>query len=139
MFNLGPAEVLFILVVALVVLGPTRLPEMARGLGKFFYEFKRQTDEVRGMVEREFYKMDDQVRLQPRPPPEGAVAARRFVSPPNAEQLPLPPGETIEGQGPAPIVALPPSVTPVETAVRVDAPSAGKTEAPEPSEPAKPS
>lgn len=58
MFNIGSGEIALIAVVALLVLGPTRLPELARGIGKFVREFRRQTDEVRGVVEREFYRMD---------------------------------------------------------------------------------
>ena len=58
MFNIGSGEIALIAVVALLILGPSRLPELARGIGKFMREFRRQTDEVRGVVEREFYKMD---------------------------------------------------------------------------------
>ena len=65
MFNIGSGELVLIAVVALLVLGPKRLPELARGLGKFIREFRRQTDEVRGVVEREFYKMDQEVEAQP--------------------------------------------------------------------------
>ena len=61
MFNIGSGELALILVVALLVLGPKRLPELARGLGKFMREFRRQTDEVRSVVEREFYRMDQDV------------------------------------------------------------------------------
>jgi sec-independent protein translocase protein TatB len=59
MFNIGSGEIALIAVVALLILGPSRLPELARGIGKFMREFRRQTDEVRGVVEREFYKMDE--------------------------------------------------------------------------------
>ena len=58
MLNLGAGEIVLILVVALLVLGPKRLPELARGIGKFMRELRRQTDEVRSVVEREFYRMD---------------------------------------------------------------------------------
>jgi sec-independent protein translocase protein TatB len=61
MFNVGPGEILLISVVALLLLGPDKLPELARGMGKFFREFRKHTDDVRGMVEREFYKMDQDV------------------------------------------------------------------------------
>jgi sec-independent protein translocase protein TatB len=61
MFNLGAGEIAVILIVALLLLGPDKLPELARGIGKFVREFRRQTDDVRGMVEREFYKMDQEV------------------------------------------------------------------------------
>ena len=58
MFNVGPAEVLMILVVALLVLGPKKLPEAARQMGKAMAEFRRVTsglqEEVRGVLEEHF-------------------------------------------------------------------------------------
>ncbi len=40
MFNISPLEILVLLVFALIVLGPQRLPEMARSLGKGMREFR---------------------------------------------------------------------------------------------------
>lgn len=77
MFNIGAGEMALIAVVALLVLGPKRLPELARGLGKFMREFRRQTEEVRGVVEREFYRMDQDVTSEPAPsilPAQGIVS-----------------------------------------------------------------
>ncbi len=82
MFNIGSGELVLIAVVALLVLGPKRLPELARGLGKFLREFRRQTDEVRGVVEREFYKMDQDMDG---PPP--ALSAPADVVPVPAPEL----------------------------------------------------
>jgi sec-independent protein translocase protein TatB len=62
MFNISGVELAVILVAALLLLGPQRLPEVARGLGKFLREFRRQTDDVRTMVEREFYQMDQEIQ-----------------------------------------------------------------------------
>ncbi len=51
MFNLGMPELLVILGVALLVLGPRRLPELARALGKGLAEFKRATRELQDSLD----------------------------------------------------------------------------------------
>ncbi len=68
MFNIGSGELALIAVVALLVLGPKRLPELARGIGKFMREFRRQTDDIRGVVEREFYRLDQDMSIHEPPP-----------------------------------------------------------------------
>ena len=45
-FGIGPLELVFILVVALVVLGPNRMIDAARTLGKYVKELQRATSEV---------------------------------------------------------------------------------------------
>jgi sec-independent protein translocase protein TatA len=50
MFNIGPQEVLIILIVALIVVGPKRLPELGRTIGKGLNEFRKLQDEVKDMV-----------------------------------------------------------------------------------------
>lgn len=46
MFNIGMPELLVILALALIVIGPRKLPELARALGKGLAEFKRATREL---------------------------------------------------------------------------------------------
>jgi sec-independent protein translocase protein TatA len=53
MFNLGMQELLIILVIALIVVGPQKLPELAKSLGRGFAEFKRTADEFRGSLTAE--------------------------------------------------------------------------------------
>ncbi len=58
MFGIGLPEILVILVVALIVVGPSKLPELAKSLGKAFNEFKRMADEVKDTIQEEVTKED---------------------------------------------------------------------------------
>ena len=46
MFNIGPLELIVILIVALLVVGPTKLPEVGRSIGRGLREFRKAQDEV---------------------------------------------------------------------------------------------
>jgi sec-independent protein translocase protein TatB len=50
MLNVGPLELLVVLAVALIVVGPERLPELARSIGRVLRQFREVQDEVRSMV-----------------------------------------------------------------------------------------
>lgn len=52
MFNLGMQELIVILIVALVVFGPAKLPELGKALGKSIREFKAATSEIKEDVQR---------------------------------------------------------------------------------------
>lgn len=57
MFGLGPTELIVILVLALLVLGPKRIPEAASTLGKAIRGFRRATKELKDQID-----IDDEVR-----------------------------------------------------------------------------
>ncbi|HPC47314.1 MAG TPA: Sec-independent protein translocase protein TatB [Deltaproteobacteria bacterium] len=51
MFGIGGQELLVILVIALVVIGPKNLPEIARTLGKAFGQFQRAADDLKREID----------------------------------------------------------------------------------------
>lgn len=58
MFGIGPGELAVIAGVALLVVGPKKLPELARAFGKSISEFKKGTREVTESVKRELDAAD---------------------------------------------------------------------------------
>jgi len=48
MFDIGMPKLILILVVALMILGPKKLPELARSLGKGLAAFKKSAEELKG-------------------------------------------------------------------------------------------
>lgn len=63
MFSLGTTEILVILVVALLIIGPSKLPEVARTLGKGMAEFRRMSSDVKKSVDLES-KLSDMDRQE---------------------------------------------------------------------------
>jgi len=75
MFNIGTQELLVILLIALIVVGPRKLPELSRQIGRGLREFRKVQDEVKDMV-----KID----LNPEPPSvhqPGVSGPRRTPTP----------------------------------------------------------
>jgi sec-independent protein translocase protein TatB len=53
MFGIGMPEMLLILAIALIVIGPKKLPDLAKSLGKAFAEFRKATSEIKESLEIE--------------------------------------------------------------------------------------
>ncbi len=62
MFGIGFPELLLVMALALVVIGPKRLPDIARALGRGFSEFKRTTDELKTTFQDEI--RTDEIKQQ---------------------------------------------------------------------------
>ena len=98
MFNLGPMELAIILVLALLVFGPKKLPEIGKGVGQAMREFKRAS---RDLMDSFNESLDD----RPRP------VTDTYASPSAAE--PVYPYEPISGspssEEPGPVIASHPT------------------------------
>jgi len=75
--NIGP-EMLFLLLLAFLLFGPKKLPEIGRKLGRALAEFKRASNELKGQLENEMRLLEAEDREKkispPPPPPENTVA-----------------------------------------------------------------
>ena len=84
---IGVPELIIIFVVALIVFGPRKLPELGRSLGKSIAEFKRASNELRATLDEEIRLEDQKVAAKPpsAPPPMAApVMAPPVMAPPVA-------------------------------------------------------
>ena len=63
MFGIGMPEMLVILAVALIVIGPSRLPEIARSLGKGYAEFSRSMMDVRRSIDSVTSEFEDERQM----------------------------------------------------------------------------
>lgn len=61
--SLGAPELVFIFVLALLLFGPKRLPEIGRALGRGFAEFRKATAELKVTLEREM--AEEEARNEP--------------------------------------------------------------------------
>jgi TatA/E family protein of Tat protein translocase len=80
--SIGMPELVIILVIALVIFGPRKLPELGRSLGKSLGEFKRASNELRNTLEEEVRveeQRDQKAKLQAEQ--ETAIAGAQPITP----------------------------------------------------------
>jgi TatA/E family protein of Tat protein translocase len=129
MFGIGFPELLVILAVILLVFGPKRLPDLAKGLGKGLAEFRKASEDVRRGLE-DAVKGEEEKAPTPSPVPPPATAsadpyatAHQAVAVEEGSVAPAPP----HAPGTAPAPPLP-----------SEAPRADTARAEEPPPPASP-
>jgi TatA/E family protein of Tat protein translocase len=108
--NLGMPEMIFIFLLALVLFGPKKLPELGRQLGKALAEFKKASNEFKNQLEVEMMNIDLEDRAKhppPAPSPTILPAEKLFdtVSVPPMESIPRAPLPLAAASAPAEPVA----------------------------------
>jgi sec-independent protein translocase protein TatA len=85
--SIGMPELVLIFIVALIVFGPKKLPDIGKSLGKGLAEFKKASDDFKQSIQKEVDGLKEEARLEP-----PAVPASPALSAPSA--LPGPPTDT---------------------------------------------
>ena len=62
--SIGMPELIIIFVIALIIFGPRKLPELGRSLGKSLAEFKRASNELKSTLEEEIRMEDQRINLE---------------------------------------------------------------------------
>ena len=64
MFGIGLPEMIIIAIVALIFIGPDKLPGVLRSIGRGIVELKRATSDVRSTVQEEMQKIEDEIEIK---------------------------------------------------------------------------
>jgi TatA/E family protein of Tat protein translocase len=76
--NLGFSEMVFLFLLALIIFGPKKMPEIGRQIGKALNDFRRASNEFKAQIETEIANIERETTpqiLPPAQPPVGAVAS----------------------------------------------------------------
>src|SRR5919198_1766799 len=68
--SVGMPELIIIFVIALIIFGPRKLPELGRSLGKSLAEFKRASNELRSTLEEEIRVEEQRAKVETAKTPE---------------------------------------------------------------------
>jgi TatA/E family protein of Tat protein translocase len=103
--NLGMPEMIFIFLLALIIFGPRKLPELGRQLGKALAEFKRASNEFRSQLETEMrnIELEERAKQPAKPEPESGT----LLPPPTPWQSKVLPPEEIVSRGASDAVSDP--------------------------------
>src|ERR1043165_1494125 len=87
--SIGMPELIIIFVIALIIFGPRKLPELGRSLGKSLAEFKRASNELKSTLEEEIRLEEQRSALEEKKAAWAAQAAPAPPAPPAAVEEPV--------------------------------------------------
>ncbi|HST11669.1 MAG TPA: twin-arginine translocase TatA/TatE family subunit [Terriglobales bacterium] len=103
--NLGFSEMVFLFLLALIIFGPKKMPEIGRQIGKALNEFKRASNEFKAQIETEIANIERETTpqiLPPADPPAGSVASGTLIDVSAVEHVPAQLTTTSEASNKAP-------------------------------------
>ena len=95
----------FLFLLALIIFGPKKMPEIGRQIGKALNEFKRASNEFKAQIETEIANIERETTpqiLPPIDPPAGSVASGTPIDVPAVEHVPAQLTTTSEASNKAP-------------------------------------
>lgn len=134
--NLGMTDSLILMVMALVVFGPRRLPQIGRQIGKLMYEFRKASNDFKFQMEEELRNSEEADRRTKEEERQRSMAALTAAQQASVSADPQPPAKTIEspypGEGSYPPQIEAGEANTIETrrdesAPRIMPPSVGET------------
>ena len=91
--SIGMPELIIIFVIALIIFGPRKLPELGRSLGKSLAEFKRASNELKSTLEEEIRLEEQRANFEATKEASKAVAPTPTPTPAPPAEEPVPVGK----------------------------------------------
>ena len=84
--SIGMPELIIIFVIALIIFGPRKLPELGKSLGKSLAEFKKASNELRNTLEEEIRIEEQKIDASKQTPPASPMAGTATATPHHVEE-----------------------------------------------------
>jgi len=110
--SIGMPELIIIFVIALIIFGPRKLPELGRSLGKSLSEFKRASNELKSTLEEEI-RLDEQ-RANLDASRAASAAAAAAAPPPPVQATEVTPVASADSTAIPPAPPVPPTIRRVD-------------------------